>query len=64
MASLIFSLNIGSEKMSVEEYVQLGWEIVDAQCIMAELVDLAWDREIHSSLDLVEELIKENNVDD
>jgi hypothetical protein len=31
---------------------------------MAELVDLAWDREIHSSLDLVEELIKENNVDD
>ena len=31
---------------------------------MAELVDLAWDREIHLSLDLDEEQMEGSDVDD
>ena len=48
LANLISSLNLGSEDMLIEEYVQLvGKEIVDTKYIMDELVDLAWGREIH-----------------
>ena len=44
---LLESWNLGSEKMSIEEYVQLAWEeIVDAEYNMAKLVDLAWSRGI------------------
>ena len=48
LTSLISSLNLGSEDMPIEEYVQLaGQEIVDVEYNMIELVDLAWGREIH-----------------
>ena len=41
LASLISSLNLGSEYMPIKEYMQLvGEEIVDAEHIMNELVDL------------------------
>ena len=41
-ASLISSLNLGSEEMPIKEYMQLGGkEIVDAEYIMTELMDLA-----------------------
>ena len=47
MATLISSLNLGSEEMHIEEYVQLvGEEIDDANNNMTKLVDLAWSREI------------------
>ena len=56
LASLISSLNLGSEEMPVEEYVQLACEeIVDVEYNMAELVDLVWDRKFHLDLDLKEE---------
>ena len=42
LASLISSLNLGSEEMLVEEYVLAGEEIVDAKYTMPELVDLVW----------------------
>ncbi len=65
LASLISSLNLGSEEMPIEEYVQLAWEvIVDAEYNMAELVDLAWEGEIHLGLDLNEEPMEGNDVDD
>ena len=36
--------------------MHLAWhEIVDVEYNMVELVDLAWDREIHLGLDLKEE---------
>ena len=55
VASLVFSLNLGSEEMPIEEYVQLvGEEIVYAKYIMVEMVNLAWDREIHLGLNLNE----------
>lgn len=42
LASLISSLNLGSEEMLVEEYVQLAKEeIVDVEYKMAKLVNLA-----------------------
>ena len=42
LASLISPLNLGSIKMPIEEYVQLvGEEIVDAECSMVELADMA-----------------------
>jgi len=47
LANLISSLNLRSEEMLIEEYVQLvGEEIVDAKCNMVELMDLAWGGEI------------------
>jgi hypothetical protein len=47
LASLILSLNYGSEEMPIEEYVHLvGENIVDTWYIMVELADLAWGREI------------------
>ena len=65
LASLISSLNLGSEEMPIEEYVQLAREeIVDAEYNMVELVDLAWGREIHLGLDLNEEPMEGNDVDD
>ena len=46
--SLISSLKVGSEELPVEKYMQfVGEEIGDAKFNMAELVDLAWGREIH-----------------
>ena len=45
LASLVSSLSLGREEMPIEEYVQLAWEeIVDAEHITVELVDLAWSR--------------------
>jgi hypothetical protein len=65
LASLISSLNLGSEEMPVEEYVQLAWEeIVDVEYNMAKLVDLVWDRKFYLGLDLKEEPMKGNDVDD
>ena len=65
LASLISSLNLESEEILFEEYVQLaGEDVVDAKYIMGELVDLAWGREIHLGLDLNEEPMKGNDVDD
>ena len=65
LASLISSLNLKSEEMSIEEYVQMAREeIVDAKCNMADLVDLAWDRKAHMGLDLSEEPLQGNDVDD
>ena len=65
LASLIFSLNLGNEEMSTEEYVQLAREeVVDAKHNMAELVDLAWGREIHLSENLNEEPLEGNDVND
>ena len=61
LASLISSLNLGSEEMTIEEYVQLaGEEIVYVEYIMVELVDLAWGREIHLGLILNEEPMEGN----
>ena len=42
----------------------VGEGIVDAEYNMAELMDLAWYREIHLGLDLNEEPMKGNDVDD
>ena len=65
LANLISYLNIGSEEMPIEEYVQWARkEIVDAKHNMVELVDLAWGREIHLALDLNKEPVKGNDVDD
>ena len=65
LASLISSLNLGSEKMFVKEYVQLAWEdIVDAEHNMVKLVDLAWGREIQLGLYLNEGPMGGNDVDD
>ena len=69
LASPIFSLNLASEEMPIEEYVQLvGEKIIDAKYNMSELVDLAWGREIHFGLDLdldlKEEPMEGNDVDD
>ena len=46
LASLISSLNLGSEELHVEEYVQLAGDktIVDAKYNMIELVNLTWGR--------------------
>ena len=65
LVRLISSLNLGSEELPIEEYVQLGGEKnVDAKYIIATLVNLAWGRKIHLGLDLNEELVKGNDVDD
>ena len=41
--SLVSSLNLENEEMSIEKYLQLvGEEIVDVEYNMVELVDLAW----------------------
>ena len=65
LTNLIFSLNLGSVEMSIEDYVQLEWEeIIDVEYNMVELVDLAWNREIPLGLDLNEEPMKGNDVDD
>jgi len=51
LASLVSSLNLGSEEMPIEKYVQLvGDDIVYAKCIMVEIMNLAWGREIHLGL--------------
>ena len=43
LASLISSMNLGSEEMPIKEHVQLAREdIVDAKYCMGKLVDLAW----------------------
>ena len=60
LASLMSSLNFGSK-----EYLQWAREEnVDAKHNMVELVDLAWDREIHLNLDLDEGPMGRNDVDD
>ena len=65
LASLISSLNLGSEEMVIQDYVQLvREEIVDAKSNMAKLVDLTWGREIHLGLILNEEPMEGNDVDD
>ena len=65
LASLISSLESWSKEMPTKEYVQLAKEeIVSANCNMANLVDLAWGREIHLGLDLNEESMQGNDVDD
>jgi hypothetical protein len=65
LASLISSLNLGSEKMPIEEFVQLlGEEIVDAKYNIDELVDMAWGTETHLDLDLNEEPMEGNDVDE
>ena len=65
LASFISSLNIGSEEMAIEEYVQLARkEIVNAKYNMVELVDLAWGKEVHLGLHLNEEPMEGNRVDD
>ena len=65
LASLISSLNLGSEEMPVEEYMRLAWdEIVDVEYNMAESVDSIWDRKFHLGLDLKEEPMEGNDVDD
>ena len=61
LASLISFVNLGSEEMPIEEYVQLvKEEIVDVEFNMVELVNLTWGREIHLGLQLNEC----NGVDD
>ena len=65
LASLISSLNLGSEEMPIEESVQLvGEEIVDAKYNIDELVDMAWGRKTHLDLDLNEEPMEGNDVDE
>ena len=65
LASLVSSLNLGSEEVPSEEVVQLAREaIIDAEYNMAKLVDLARGREIHLGSNLNEEPIKGNDVDD
>jgi hypothetical protein len=63
LATLISYLNLGSEEMPIEEYLQLAVEdIVDAQYNMVELVDLAWGGDIWLGLNLNKEPM--NDVDD
>jgi hypothetical protein len=71
LASPIFSLNLASKGMPIEEYVQLvGQKFIDAKYNMSELVDLAWGRENHFGLDLnlvldlKEEPMEGNDLDD
>ena len=69
LASLIFSSSLASEKMPIQEYVQLvGEKILVAEYNMIELVDLAWGREVHFGLDLgldlKEDPMEGNDVDD
>ena len=48
LSSLISSLDLESEEVHVEDYVQLErGKIVDAKYNMIELVDLVGGREIH-----------------
>ena len=62
-ASLISSLNLGSEEMPIKEYMQsAGKEIVDAKYIMIELMDLAWV-EIHLGLESNNKSKEGNDVD-
>jgi hypothetical protein len=56
LTSPISALDLGSEEMPIEEYVQLeGEEIVDAKHSMVELMGLAWGREVHLGLNLNED---------
>ena len=65
LASLISFLNLGSEEMPVEEYVQLvGERLLTQNTSWVSLVDLAWGREIHLGLDLHEEPMEGDDVDD
>jgi hypothetical protein len=65
VVSLILSLNLGSEEMAIEEYVQFTREeIVDVEHNMAQLVDLAWCMKVCLGLDLNEEPMEGNDVDD
>jgi hypothetical protein len=46
------SSSLKSEKMFIEEYVQLtGDKSVDLECNIIELVEMAWNREAHLDLD-------------
>ena len=58
------SLNLGSIETPIEEFVQLAREEVDVEYTLLELLDLAWGREIHFSLDLNKEPMEGNSVDD
>ena len=61
LASTISSMNIGSEEICI----WLLWEEdVDARYSVVELVDLAWNREVHMGLDLNEKSMEGNDVDD
>ena len=64
LESLISSLNLGSEEMPNDEYIQLiGQEIADAEYNMAKLV-LACGREIRLGLNPNEEPLEGNDVND
>ena len=65
MANPISSMNLGSEELSIEKYMQLlGRKFVDAKYNMIELVDLAWDIEVHLDSGLNDEPMEGNVVDD
>jgi hypothetical protein len=65
LVSIISFLNFGSEEMPIEEYVQLASEeFVDVENNIAELVDLAWGKEIHLELDSYEESMERHGLDD
>ena len=56
LASLVSSLNLGSEEMPIEEYVKLAREeIVDAMYHTAKLVNLTRGREIYLGLEIFEQ---------
>ena len=65
LVRLISSLNLESEEMPIEEYVQLAREgIVDVEYNMVELADSASGRGTHLGLDSNEEPVERNALDD
>ena len=50
--------------MPIEKKERKEEEIVDVECIMVEVVDLSWGRDVHVGLDLNEEPIEGNDVND
>ena len=62
---LNYSLNLGSEEIPIEKYVQLAWQtFVHVEYNRFELVDLAWGRKIDLGLDLNEEPMEVIDVGD
>ena len=64
LENLISTLNLGSMKMLIEEYVQLAREeIVDAEYNMDEFVDLARERGLYLGSNLNEKPMEGNDMD-
>ena len=63
LARFISSLNLGSDEIPIDLHLATD-KVVDAKYNVAELVDLAWDREVQLDLDCHEDTMEGIDVDD